>query len=267
MKRSDRNLTLGLGLLLALCLPIVGDGQVNNAACCNLASSFQSSIFQGGTGDEEFFAVPGGPPNVMILLDNSGSMLGELPNGLPPVASGTGTCSGTYLDAYVALRTSVPYDNGYTTNLLTDSPPWGLGTCSGNGCLFLGTSYYRYQAWTVNSATQYTSANACSGALPSVPSSGSGVTDCQNCLDSKGYYVWYVGGFGGGPRAAFKGDFLNGYPPKYVVARKVIKDLISIDDARPSPLDNMRFGLTIFNPNAGSGTCGSQTSSLQSCDG
>ena len=257
MKRSDRNLTLGLGLLLALCLPIVGDGQVNNAACCNLASSFQSSIFQGGNGDEEFFAVPGGPPNVMFLLDNSGSM-NELPNGLPTVASGTGTCSGTYLDNYVALRTTVPYDNGYTTNLLTDNPPWGLGTCSGNSCLFLGTSYYRYQDWTANSATARTSADACMGAVPSVAT-------CQTCLDSKGYYVWNAGGWGATTQAAFKGDFLNGYPPKYVAARKVIKDLISIDDAYPSPLDNMRFGLTIFNPN--SSLCSATGNSLANCDG
>ena len=257
MKRYQRILTPALALLFLCAAPFVTDGLVNNAACCNLASSFTSSIFQGGNGDEEFFAVPGGPPNVMFLLDNSGSM-NELPNPPPVPASGTGTCSGTWLDQYTALRTNVPYDNGYTTSLLTDNPSWGTGRCSGSTCLFVGTSYYRYQDWSDDSATPRTSADACNGALPTVAA-------CQACLDSKGYYVWNSGGFGGGGHSAYKGNFLNGYPPKYIVARKVIKDLISIDDGHPSPLDNVRFGLTVFDTNSGS--CGSIGSSLASCDG
>jgi type IV pilus assembly protein PilY1 len=258
MKRFERHLTLTLALLFLCAAPFVTDGQVNNAACCNLASSFTSSIFQGGNGDEDFFSVPGGPPNVMFLLDNSLSML-DMPNALPTVASGTGTCTGTYLDNYVALRSSIPYDNGYTTSLLTDNPPWGTGRCSGSTCLFVATSYYRYRSmswdWTVSSATPRTSADACNGAVPNVGA-------CQTCLDSQGYYVWNSGG---GSQAAFKGDFLNGYPPKFIAARKVIKDIISIDDAHPSPLDDVRFGLTIFNPN--SSACSGIGSSLANCDG
>ena len=267
MKRFQRYITPALALLFLSAAPFVTDGQVNNAACCNLASSFQSSIFQGGNGDEEFFAVPGGPPNVMFLLDNSLSMF-QLPNPPPAQAAGTGTCTGTFLNQYTALRTNVPYDNGYTTSLLTDNPPWGAG-CSGSTCLFVGTSYYRYGSvstsfngdWDTASATPRTSADACLGALPSV----GGVAACQACLDSAGYYVWTTGGFGGATSAAFKGDFLNGYPPKFIAARKVIKDLISIDDSHPSPLDNVRFGLTIFNPNSAS--CGGIGSALASCDG
>ena len=199
MERFRHDLILKGLLLLVFAAPLAGDGQ-SSATCCNLASSFTNSIFQGGNGDEDFFSVPGGPPNVMLLLDDSMSML-DLPNALPTVAAGTGTCSGTSLDAYVGLRSSVPYDNGYTTSLLTDNPSWGLGRCSGSTCLFAATSYYRYQSmswdWTVSSATPRTSADACNGSPD--------VTACEACLDSTGYYVWNSFGTA---RAAFKGDFL-----------------------------------------------------------
>jgi hypothetical protein len=49
-----------LPLLVALVLlPRSGDA-VNDAQCCNLATSFATSLFGGGNGDEDFFSVPAG---------------------------------------------------------------------------------------------------------------------------------------------------------------------------------------------------------------
>jgi hypothetical protein len=43
-------------------------------------------------------------------------------------------------------------------------------------------------------------------------------------------------------------DFLNAFPPKFVIARKVVKDLAKYDSKTPSPVDNIRLGLTVFKP-------------------
>jgi type IV pilus assembly protein PilY1 len=253
MKRYAKYLTPALGLALLCAAPFVSDAG-NNVACCNLASSMMNSIFAGGNGDEEFFTVPGGASNVMILLDDSGSMVDfpkALPNDWPnpAIPAGIVKCSGTYLDAYTALRTNIPYDNGFTTGEVKDDPPWGLGKCVGNACLFNGTAYYRSWDYGPSSATQRTSADACSGAPD--------VVACQTCLDSAGYALW---GWGG---AAFRGDFLNAFPPKFVIARKVVKDLAKYDSKTPSPVDNIRLGLTVFKPGCGMPAAGS----LQPADG
>ncbi len=250
MKLRERHLGPIAALLLAIAAPFASDA-ANNATCCNVATTYMADIFRGGYGDEDFFSLPGGSPNVMLVLDNSSSML-DFPVPLPFPSSwpaSNGTCSVAALDVYSALQTSIPYDNGYTTTVggspLVDDPPWGLARCTAaNKCLFKGTSYYRRgtssipDGWTTDGATEYTLASACSGTT--------NAAECQTCLDTKGYYLFRSGG----NNAAFKGTFLNAYPPKFVVARKVVKDLVAMDDSRSSPLDSVRFGLTIFNPNA-----------------
>src|SRR6266542_2395862 len=165
-KRIRRALPL---LALLVLLPLAGDA-ANDFQCCNLASSFATSLFGGGNGDEDFFTVPAGSPNLMILLANSSSML-DSPQPLPfPGSSGqTITWNASTSDNWTALdslackalslstgcaygpsttylnlqtNTSVlasatpPYDNGLaatTTRLVNDAPPWGLPAPSGNG--------------------------------------------------------------------------------------------------------------------------------------
>ncbi|BDG09096.1 pilus assembly protein [Anaeromyxobacter paludicola] len=265
MRISSRPLR-NLAFLLACCLAPFASDAVNDVACCNLAASFGTSIFQGGNGDEDFFSVPGGSANLMILLDNSSSML-DFPNPLPFPSSWPtstrGVCSGTALDAYTGLRTQTPYDNGATNGSgnypLADNPPWSLANCKaastdgGTGtCLFNGASYYRYlsgsdgigtpaQAWNTSTATEYKKAStACAHAQ----SPG----ECAACLDGAGYYLYWNAAYGSND-AAFRGDFVNAYPPKFVIARKVVKNLAMFDDNNPSQLDTLRIGLTIFNPN------------------
>jgi type IV pilus assembly protein PilY1 len=229
----------------------------SEASCCNLATAFVNTTFPGGNGDEGFFSLPtGAPANAMILLDTSGSMM-ELPNGVPAVSllNGEGTCTGTFLNDHTAKMTDTPYDNGATSTFVTDDPPWGLNRCTSgtDDCLFRGTSYYRYRDWTTSSANEYTAAEACTGA--------GNVTECQTCLDTAGYYLFRT--TGGTNRQFFKGSFLNGYPPKFVIARKVVKDLLNIDPASPDETSSVRFGLSVFTGGGASG----RANGLQTEDG
>ena len=233
----------------------------SEASCCNLGGAFTNSIFPGGDGDEGFFSQPvGAPANAMILLDNSGSMR-ELPNGIPTVtlANGTGTCTGTYLNDYTARMTDTPYDNGTTSTFLVDDPPWGLNRCTAgpNRCLFRGTSYYLYPNWSTSGATEYA---AGSGAGQICNGAGN-PAECQTCLDTAGYYLFRT--TGGSNRQAFKGSFLNGYPPKFVVARKVVKDLVRIDPAALDDVSSVRFGLSVFT----AGGDGGRANGLRTGDG
>jgi hypothetical protein len=81
MNRTDnfrRNLlvTLALGLAAATLLPMRGDCGQNE--CANTTTSLASTVNNPVAGDEQFFTLPVGTTNLMILLDASGSM-GELP--------------------------------------------------------------------------------------------------------------------------------------------------------------------------------------------
>ncbi len=285
MRTRDKIRNLAFALLLCLALPMAGDaGTPNQAACCNTSLPPPAP-----PGDEDYFSIPGGTPNVMILLDNSGSMA-ELPNNIvyPSTTPATGgTCSGNALNAYTANRKSVPYDNGQTSSLVVDTPPWGgygqAGGCTGDNCLFDPTAYYRNGVWTYTSATRYGPGIA--GGTGTVwPASRDGIchltqktgtlspadilrnanaaAECQTCLDTVGYYLFRQAGTGTW-QAVFKGDFLNGYPPKFVAARKVVKDIAFMDPAAPSPYDTVRLGLTIFT----SGCTGGTSSGLRAADG
>jgi type IV pilus assembly protein PilY1 len=292
-----------LPLLVALVLlPRSGDA-VNDAQCCNLATSFATSLFGGGNGDEDFFSVPAGSPNLMILLGNSSSML-DFANALPFPAAWTstyGTCNVPELDALAtkALATPAPgpYDNGFSsaTALTTDSPPWGTGRCtagSGN-CLFTASSYYYYPtvrsgtqwvgkvgtgglgdktvSWTTDGAKEYASAtdvNLCN--QDSKTGRVKDATECSNCLATKGYYLFLdqLSANSAAQQTAaaiFRGSFLNVSPPKFVIARKVVKDLARIDTASASPIDNVRFGLAVLRPKT-SGS-GNPTNRMGNTDG
>ncbi len=270
---------LGLVLLLCAALPLRTHG--GQAACCNVSGSERAGMFPGGNGDEQFFAVPNGPPNVMVLLDSSGSML-DFPTDIKWPSSypaSKGTCTGTSLNAFTAKRSNTPYDNGFTLGTLTDTPPWGLASCTAvNSCLFRPTSYYKGPVanssgsqtargkWNTSTATEYASGSAvgqiCGKSTSTSSDNPTDATECQACLESQGFYLFKDSS--GYQRSLLKGDFLNGYPPKHVIARKVVKNMVAIDPNSPSPLDTVRFGLTTFvSPASHSGL----STSLSSDDG
>ena len=253
---SLRNLVGALALLGALLLR--ADSLANDATCCNLAGSYAAGLFPGGDGDEGFFGLPVGVPgNAMIVLDNSGSML-DFPQPLPAgPAAGTGRCSGyADLDSHVADRSANPYDNGTSNPFIVDNPPWGLASCgTSNSCLFNPNGYYTYRDWGTDWAWQYPSGTGAGAICQGAPAG------CQACLDNTGYYVFTDGW--GNTYWRFKGDFLNGYPPKFVIARKVVKDLVAIDQSAPKDADSVRYGLTVFTD----GTYDNRDTYLHSTDG
>jgi type IV pilus assembly protein PilY1 len=294
--------TLGLGLLALGALPLVGDAAIpvppaSKAACCNVADTPPPPD---PTGDELFFNIPGGVPNVMLLMDTSGSML-ELPRDvIYPTAwpASNGTCDRTWLTAnspkdtlgnptatwlndFTPLRSATPFDNGYNTGTMVDDPPWGQARCeakqprpagdqAADWCFFRADSYYKFTGansgtggtfWSDNVARVY-NANPCGA----IATNGTLLTDylgnvvqandlaeCQACLNSAGFYLMRpryqtsaTGFTNATAQVVFKGDFLNAFPPKFVAARKVVKDIVKIDAMAGAPTDSVRFGLTTF---------------------
>jgi type IV pilus assembly protein PilY1 len=199
---------------------------------------------------------------------------GPQSNGSPTVV---GTCT-PYTDNPTAnaalqwMEAIVPKadlpDPGHPANsLMNDHPTWGTG-CTGDNCMFAPDAYYRYGDWSVSatstSATRRLSDSdaALKSGCKALSSSGSVVTDytgqpvdlgaaCGTCMTNHGFYFYKVAyktstGTGTASGHLFKGTFLNANPPKFVTARKVIKDLAFMDPANPTKLDQVRLGLSIL---------------------
>jgi hypothetical protein len=148
---------LSLGLLVTATLLLANDAgaQVPPASRAPACLAVDAPPPPADRGDEKFFNIPGGVPNVMILLDSSGSMR-DLANPIPYPATwpaSGGTCSTALYAPLVARRTPTPFDNGFDTGVVVDDPPWGLGRCTSvarpagdnvaDACLFRGDSYYK----------------------------------------------------------------------------------------------------------------------------
>ncbi|HVO19471.1 MAG TPA: hypothetical protein VMU15_09455 [Anaeromyxobacter sp.] len=170
---------------------------------------------------------------------------------------------------------------GTASNGLKDLPPWGTG-CTGNNCLFQPTAVYAYNSWTETSATP--TANPCSVTVgPYTDKTCSGNTlvtnnnkfltftlpNCSACLTNAGaagfYFYTYTYGYGNASThtshgvttctpatatatattgAYFSGGWLNANPPKFMSARKVIKNTAWIDPAHSANTDQLRIGLS-----------------------
>ena len=192
----------------------------------------------------------------------------------------TGTCtpttlttpSGTssplaWMERVVPSRTLA--DPGRSNALVTDKPPWGNG-CVGNACLFDPDAYFFYGDWRASS-TGASSTRRASDTDATLPGGclfldNNGVAprdkggnfvdlgaDCRTCMANRGFYFYSVkywdasNNLRSGSGLLFKGTFLNAFPPKFVSAKKVIKDVAFMDPASPSKLDQVRLGLTILN--------------------
>lgn len=99
----------------------------------------------------------------------------------------------------------------------------------------------------------------CAGLDPTPGSGGNGGTGanawsmsqqqrCQQCIDEAGYYI--APGASTTDKASgqilFKGSWLDFYPPKFIVARKVLTDFISKQSTAPAPV---RIGVVTYDPN------------------
>ena len=281
-----------------------GTSGTGDVSCCLLNSSLAQKIQPAASGDEQFFSTQTtDAPGVMVLLDNSTSMLefqlalAAYPNhsfatsGATAAATGSGqTPPATQQTRVLATANSADAAscraNVYLENLRDASnAAYSDGTAYPQydpafNNFFVRNNYYKYMEWTASSpGGNGSSASACS-AMNSLPGSGttstagtllsrmSEVERCQMCLDIAGYYIKPGTTAGGGNdtsqlnKIIFKGNFLNFFPPKMVVARKILTDFVSSQVTT-------RVAVSTFNnsnlnsPNASS----SGGSSLQTYDG
>ena len=70
---------------------------------------------------------------------------------------------------------------------------------------------------------------------------------CQQCIDEVGYYIAPAATTTDNDTGSilFKGNWLNFYPPKYLIARKALTDFISRQSTTPTPV---RLGVVAYDP-------------------
>ena len=222
---------------------------------------------------------PPPPPAVAILLDTSGSMT-SLPCAVPDTEDScglTGDGSSYFLTQW---GYNPAQDYGYSQANKTCFD--GNITPGGEGCFYGGTSagsasegplgsgktnsgahvyingYFAY--YTVSSVCNAVRTKGPGGNIPSYWYD-CGTIDyfCNNawdvlnvstaqCIsDLTGYGYEYVGqDYYGNDEAYFSGNLLNFYPPKFVVTRKVISDLINFNSDQYTGGKGVRIGIFSF---------------------
>ncbi|HYO59488.1 pilus assembly protein PilY [Archangium sp.] len=223
-----RKLTLSLVVLLVGGVVLRADTAVaiDQAACCLPTTSRLDALMNPTRGgDEKFFSRPGGPPNVLFVIDTSGSM-----HGWPRPWSATRGCSDSFLNK-LGYNKDTQYDRLWT-GLSTQSNDWFANAKyydapdNGYGVLFGSTP----------AGGNWTTASAACSALDSKISTDD-LGECQQCLDTQGYYVY------DGSRRRVKGNFLNFYAPRDSGAVKVLADVVR-------DLREVRFGVMGFETRA-----------------
>ncbi len=292
----------------------------DTASCSVAVTSYADSVLNSPKGeDTEFFVSSGGVPNIMFVLDSSGSMLRLPPDGASRgwgsfEASGTTTagagygCTNEYANARVfnsPCGTTTLERNSYNPRAGTgfDPPDYAEAKDSSNKycphmvsgnqapatdkpgfdpdfypAFFAKTRVFRDENWSDSSASPESAADMplfCGGYA------GDRGTTCVRCMRDRGYFfdgtyrdasgdarscgatsecanhgegvcvkdnLEYNGGGTSGtcrlPNVYFSGNFLNFFPPKFIIARKVLKDVLM-------SVRKIRLGLATFNGSSG----------------
>jgi type IV pilus assembly protein PilY1 len=310
MTRTLRALAVAAAVAVVVLAPVALLADV--ASCSLMASSYADSIVNPPKGeDTDFFVSSGGIPNLMFLLDTSGSMQNMAPDGaggwgsfepagLTTAGSGYG-CINTWANTlvYHSPCGTTTYD-GQAFNPSPGAQPPNYAQAkdaSGNYCSYMTsggqglqtnkpgfdpdfypgffdeTQVHKENSWSDTAASP-------SGAIATFCSGQSGSAkqnSCTACMRDQGY--WFDGsyqtaaansrtcgstadclthsdgvclkngkeysGVNDGtakcqyPNVYFSGNFLNFFPPKFIVARKVLKDVLA-------SVRRIRMGLTIF---------------------
>ena len=182
------------------------------------------------------------PPSVMILMDESGSMY-DLPCAVPDCQEdcGLGQLNNPNFTNFFKSMGYQPSNQYpvFDTNISSsyNGQP---------GAFYPNHVYYEYgcQAWGDLGSISY----ACNNYTYNP-------TNCINGLQNYGYYYSSYNTV-----AFYSGNLLNYYPPKYVVLRKAIADIITYNQQVLLPQGKeVRIGLADFN----SGTGGNILKNLQ----
>ena len=226
-----RKLTLGLVALLVM-LVQADTAVANQAACCLPTTSRLDALMNPPKGsDEKFFSRPGGPPNVLFIIDTSSAM-----KAWPKAWPSTRGCSDSFLNGlgYDKAETYGRLWTGLNSQSTTwwantqyyDAPAEGYGTNFGNSPS-LGKNPATGANW---SAPWTTPADACR-TIPGITTLDQ--STCQACLDNQGYYIHDAN------NRRVKGNFLNFYAPRDSGAVKVLADVVR-------DLREVRFGIMGF---------------------
>ncbi|HEY3448059.1 MAG TPA: pilus assembly protein PilY [Myxococcales bacterium] len=189
MNRIALSATLALSGLLASTEALALD----EAACCVQGTSKIDNILNPARGsDEKFFGRAGGPPNILFILDNSGSMEGQGgdPSGAWPAQwPTTKGCNWSVISnlgysknvTYAKMKNSVTsnnpdVDNWFPSDKFFDAPLNGYG------------NNFKKDPWDIgggNAGTKYDSADsACASPIPAADTA-----NCKTCLQTAGYFI------------------------------------------------------------------------------
>jgi type IV pilus assembly protein PilY1 len=220
-----RKLTLGLTTLLVVLLRADTAIATDQAACCLPTTSRLDALMNPVKGgDEKFFSRPGGPPNILFLVDTSSSMTGW---PMPwPTQQG---CDDAFLNGmgydkderYPELWTGLNSQstNWFNRGLFYNAPDVGYGTLFGS---------------TPTASTWTTAAGACNIA----GSTSEEQSTCVSCLAERGYYIHNAS------TRRLAGNFLNYYAPRDSGSVKVLNDVIR-------DLREVRFSVVAFSTRGG----------------
>ncbi|QRN94841.1 pilus assembly protein PilY [Archangium violaceum] len=222
-----RKLTLSFVALLVVLLRADTAAAIDQAACCMPTTSRLDALMNPTRGgDEKFFSRPGGPPNILFIIDTSSSMH-AWPKDWPTTPRG---CSDSFLNG-LGYNKDTPYDRMWT-GISSQSNDWFANTkyyeapTKGYGVIF-GNAPQNTSSWS-------TAADACK----SITAIGAkDQNTCQTCLDTQGYYIHDAS------TRRVKGNFLNFYAPRDSGAVKVMADVIH-------DLREVRFGVMGFQTRA-----------------
>ncbi len=240
------------------------------AACCTGAAALGDTMINAsGGGDKDFFEVPSSPPGALFLVGNTASMQ-DYTRFLPEVGDTTklGCSDPALVDAmkWFDLGSADPKRNGATpfdadADFSATEPHF-----------FDPNKFYqsrgRRLAWRVEDSPYSLEVDmrstvgltdklqACGNAMDWSEPWGSPIyKECERCLTEKG---WWRGSLATTPsdpvtgplpaearrRWVLSGRVLNVRPPKFVVARKVLKDVMST-------VSGVRLGVATFGPDRG----------------
>lgn len=232
-------------VVLVLALAVHADtaaAQTQGACCAQSTSKLDALLNPVSGGDEKFFtATSTGIPNVVFSIDNSGSMR-WWPFELCPTETVSGcTCS---------AMNNLGYDNNTTYFPELEN----LNSSSYNSRYFEkwfeNDRFYEVRPkpdnsdWTTNwygnpssnepggARSETTATNVCSGSTDPAA-----CAVCLNPTTGKGYYL----DRGNHLKSVMQGNFLNFFSPRYLMARRVVKQVI--EEIRP-----IRLVLHTYNP-------------------
>jgi len=240
-----------LSTLTALGVLLAAPGALaQDPASCSLQSTSRlDALMNPARGsDERFFTSPSGPPNVLLILDTSGSMAWW------PIAwsndishSYSSNSSGNYPGCRQANIDELNYDAN------VEYPRMWLSLTDQNSPWFVPTNYYRFDGngsssqvsfgmnanpvdftkAPPNSTISSTASAACANIVGTGNNQAAARNACELCLAKKGYFQ-----FESGKRVA-SGNFLNFYSPRGHSAVNVISQVLK-DSERT------RFGVVTF---------------------